>query len=245
MIKYIIYEDDEEITKKYTKIINSYMINKNINYRIIVFNKFDSEIHNIIKNNNDEKIVYLLDIEVSELSGIDLAREIRKNGDWKSQIIMLTAHEEKNYFLLTNRLLTLAFIYKNNLENELVLALDDILKICFNDNILTFRYNSEIFSVFYNDIYYIEKNIHNNSSTVYTKDKKYTIRSSINNLMKIFKSDSRFFKTHRSCIINLDNVCEYNIDFNVIKFKKGEINLVSRNKKKEFIKLLLDKSNIN
>lgn len=245
MIKYIIYEDNGRMASKYIKMINKFMLKKNINYKILVFSNYNKEIENIIRNKSKEKLVYLLDVEVPGLSGVDLAREIRNNGDWQSQLIIITGYEGKKYFLLTNRLLLLTFILKSNINKELMLALDDILKIFYNDSILTFKYNGEIFNIFYNDIYYIEKSLHNNVATIYTKDEKYVIRSSINNLMKTLEEDTRFFKTHRSCIVNLNNVCGYNTDSNVIKFKNKEINLVSRNRKKEFIRLLMDKSNTN
>ena len=245
MIKYIIYEDNKKMANKYIRIINRYMLKRNINYKIIVFDKYNDDMENLIINRNKEKLVYLLDVEVPGLSGIDLAREIRNNGDWQSQLIIITGYEEKKYYLLTNRLLLLTFILKGNLNKELILAFDDILKIFYNDSIFTFKYNSEIFNIFYDDIYYIEKSLHNNVATIYTKEEKYVIRSSINSLMKSLGKDTRFFKSHRSCIVNLNNICSYNIDSNVIKFKNKEINLVSRNRKKEFIKLLLDKGNTN
>ena len=245
MIKFVIYEDDKIIINNYINIINKFMINKDINYKILIFNKYEKNVSNIIENNCNEKRVYLLDVEVPGMTGIELAREIRNCGDWNSQIIILTAYEKKNYFLLTNRLLMLNFILKSELSRELILSLDTIWKIYFRENVLSFKNNGNIFNVFYSDICYIEKNLHSNSSTIYTKNNKYVIRSSINNLLKLLNYDSRFFKTHRSCIINLDNVCLYDMDKNVIKFKNKEINLVSRDKKRKLKDLLMNKSNMN
>ena len=245
MIKFIIYEDDSEIVKNYINIINKYMLKKNVNYKILVFNKYEKAINNIIINNCDGKRIYLLDVEVPGMTGIELAREIRSTGDWSSQIIILTAYEKKDYYLLTNRLLMLSFILKSKLDKDLILSLDTIWKIFFNEKVLSFKYNSEVYNIFYNDIFYIEKNIHNNNSTIYTGNGKYIIRSSIKKLMETLNYDSRFFNSHRSCIINLDNVCEYDINTNVVKFKNRDINLVSRDKKKEFRNRLLENNNIN
>ncbi len=243
MIKFIIYEDDLNNLDNYINIINKYMLNKNITYKILVFNKFEKNLYDILKNTNNEKRIYLLDIEVPGMSGIDLAREIRNNGDWQSQIIIITGYNIRNYYLLTNRILVLTFILKNKLKTELNLSLDTIWKIFFTERVLSFRYNGEIFNIFYNDINYIEKNLYDNSATIFTKNDIYVIRSSINMLMKKLEIDKRFFKSHRSCIINLDNVCCYDINRNVVKFKNNEINLVSRNKKKELEILLLNRCN--
>lgn len=244
MIKFIIYEDDKNAVKKYTNIINKYMLKRNVNYKIFIFNKYEKAISDIIMNDCDGKKIYLLDVEVPGMTGIELAKEIRSNGDWSSQIIILSAYEEKNYYLLTNRLLMFSFILKSKLNKDLILTLDTIRKVFLNDNVLTFKNNSEVYNIFYNDICYIEKNIHNNDATIYTKDSKYVIRSSINKLMEKLNNDVRFFKSHRSCIINIDNVCEYDTENNVVKFKNAEINLVARNKKKEFINKLLEKKTV-
>ena len=242
MIKFIIYEDNDVMAKNYVRIIKKFMFNKHINYKVPIFNEFSDSMMDLIKNNDDYKKVYLLDVEVPKMDGIDLAREIRNRGDWKSQIMIITADDKKDYFLLTNRLMLLNFILKSNLEKELLLSLDAVHKIFFNDMVLSFKYNSEIFNIFYNDIYYIEKNINDNSSTVVTKNNQYTIRNSINALMKKLGDDDRFFKSHRSCIVNVNNILEYDINKNIVKFSNREINLIARNKKRELKKRLLDRN---
>ena len=62
-----------------------------------------------------------------------------------------------------------------------------------------------------------------------------------NKLMKLFDKDYRFFKTHRSCIVNLDNIVSFDISNNIIRFKDKEINLVSRSNKRILKDKLTDK----
>ena len=168
------------------------------------------------------------------MSGLELARKIRNNGDWTSQIIVITTYVEYKNLGFTNRLLMLDFISKfSNINENLKLSLKVALNILNRQSALSFKYNSEIFQILYNDIYYIEKNLNNNDSTIVTKNNTYTIKCSINKLMETLSNDPRFFKSHRSCIINLNNVISFDIDSNIIKFKNKEINLVSRDKKKK------------
>ena len=243
MINYVLYEDNKDNMNEYIKIINKFMLNKSMDYKILTFSKYTNKISKIINKSIDGRKIYILDVEVPGMNGIDLARAIRNSDDWNSQIIIVTAYDKEKYYSLTDRLLMLNFISKYDLANELVLSLNIAWKIFFNDKVLSYKYNSEIFNIFYNDIYYIEKNLHNNDSTIITCDNKYIIRSSINELVKIFSGDNRFFKTHRSCIVNINNIVSYDISSNIIKFKKGEIDLVSRNKKQEFKDLLYDRNN--
>ena len=87
--------------------------------------------------------------------------------------------------------------------------------------------------------------MNNNDSTIVTKDNsKYIINKSINKLMEMFRDEKNFFKTHRSCIVNLDNITCFDIKRNIIKFKSSQINLVSRNRRKELKNRLLNKINI-
>ncbi len=238
MINFILYEDNTDNTRDYISIINKFMLNKNMNYKIHSFDKYTNRIISLINKSIDGRNVFILDVEVPGMNGIDLARLIRSYGDWYSQIIIVTAYDKKKYYSLTSRLLMLDFINKKNLTTELFLCLDVAWKIFFKDKKLSYKYNGEIINIFYNDIYYIEKNIHNNISTIVTGNNEYIIRSSINNIMKVFNSDSRFFKTHRSCIINLDNVCKYDIKNNIVCFRNKSTNLVARDKKKTLKSLL-------
>ena len=123
---------------------------------------------------------------------------------------------------------------KNNVKKELNFSLNVAYNILRRQNSLVFQYNSEIFQILYTDICYIEKNLNNNDSTIVTKDNsKYIINKSINKLMEMFRDEKNFFKTHRSCIVNLDNITCFDIKRNIIKFKSSQINLVSRNRRKE------------
>lgn len=241
MINFIIYEDDKEMSDIYKDIIRKFMGIRNFNYNIHEFRKFDKEIFNKITNYIIGKKIYLLDVEVPGMSGVDFARSIREIGDWFSQIIMITTHEKYKDSGFTNRLLMLDFISKvSDIKRELTISLEIALNILNRQRTLAFKHNSEIFQVLYNDIYYIEKNLYDNNSTIVTRNNTYVINHSINKLTKILNDDPRFFKCHRSCIVNIDKITSFDMSNNIIKFKDKEVNLVSRNKKKELKERLMD-----
>ena len=85
MINYIICTDNDKKIQLYKKIINNYMNNKNYNYKIII--NTGENIKNIVGKN-----IYFLDINES----INLAKEIRYNGDWDSQIIVTLNNNNKS-----------------------------------------------------------------------------------------------------------------------------------------------------
>lgn len=240
MINFIIYEDDEPLRRTYKNVIRNFM--GNLIYDIYDFNKFNKEVYDKIKNIMGKKI-FLLDAEVTGVGGLEIARNIRNSGDWESQIIIITECDRYLDLSFTNRLLLLDFISKfSDIKRALYFSLNIAYNILSNRDTLVFKCGGEIFQLLYNDIYYIEKNLYDNDSTIVTRGDSYIIKSSINKIMEKIGDDPRFFKCHRSCIVNLNNICSFDMNNNIIKFKDTEINLISRDKRKELKdKLLSDK----
>ena len=97
MINFVIYEDKEIVRKSYVKMIHKFMGKSDSAYKIYEFNSYTNKTKEYISNNIGYNI-YILDIEVPGKSGLDLAREIRNTGDWKSQIVIVTSHDDLKNF---------------------------------------------------------------------------------------------------------------------------------------------------
>lgn len=232
MLNFILYEDDENMRILYKKIIRRLLGNKNNHYKIIEFDSYNVATKDELKNTVDNKI-YILDIEVPGKSGLDLAREIRKNGDWQSQIIILTSHEKFDKVGYTNKLLMLDFIHKtSNVENSLSEAILVALDIITSQESLCFIIDKEMYQIPYNQILYIEKELNNNNCVIVTENNKYMIRETIQHLEKELCKNYRFMKTHRSCIVNLNKITSVDLSNNTISFTNKKISLISRNNKK-------------
>lgn len=243
MINFIVYSDNKEMTSIYEKAIHKLMGVRNFNYKLYEFCKYNKEVEKKINYEIIGKKIYILDNEVIKISGLDLAKKIRDKDDWVSRIIIATSNREFNNSSFVSKSLILDFISKySDVSIELNYSIDIAISILNRYATLAFKCNGEIFQVLYGDIYYIEKNLNNNDSTIVTKSNKYIIKYSINKLMDIFDDDPRFFKCHRSCIVNLNNIVSFDLDNNIIKFKNKEINLISRNKKRELKNRLILKS---
>ena len=233
MINFIIYEDDKELREIYVNCILKMIGNSKIAYEIHEFSKYSNASQEIVSKSIGKKI-YILDIEVPGKSGLDYAREIRDNGDWNSPIIVVTAHEATRFDAFNSRTLLLSFISKNNnLKKDLHESLKVAYKISLTNKSLTIKYDGEIYKILYHDILFIEKEINKAECRIVTKDNEMKTTTSITNLMRTLQDDPRFFKTHRGCIINLDNVTGVELVENLIKFKDKETYLLARDKKKE------------
>ena len=245
MINFIIYDSNKKYRQMYISVILKMLGNKNISYEIIEIDKYNNKTLELINNLCGKKI-FILEIDVEGMSGLDLAKLIRNNGDWDSQIIISTEHEKLEYCALTSKLLILDYISKyydclENVKNSIGLA----LKILNKNKSLNFQYKGEIFQLPYKDILFIERNIKLDISIINTKNSKIEVNKTINELELLLKCNSNFFKTHRSCIVNIDNITSFKLDESIINFGNKKTNLITRDNKKELKERLLEKETIN
>ena len=237
MINFIICEDDNSLRKNNKNEIMKFMMNYDIDYKVHEFTGYTKKFEEYAKSDNGFNI-YLLDIITNEGSGIDAARMIReKYDDWVSVIIIITSHQEYKYEALSSRLYLLDFINKldrsdKKLRDDLSIAMKNYDK---RYKTLSYEYNHTYYRIELRQIICIEKEPDSKRCIIKTKSGEEIIPGTLNSVYE--KLDSRFFKTHKSLIVNLDEIKRYEIRKNKLTFKNGEhTHLISRDKKKELIK---------
>lgn len=237
MLKFIVCEDNDIIRKRNISVINKVMFSNNVNYNIYDFASYNEELVKIIKDNSGRK-VYILDIELDNKSGIDIARMIRKN-DWDSFIIISTAHSELFPQVFKDRLMLFDFISKfDDYDNNLAKALVQIVNIYMENKDFVFKIRNEHYKLKYNEILYL----------AFDKNERKTIIKTLNNEYKVSKPlilftnqlTSDFIKVNRSMIINIKNLKNYNVSKKKLIFQNGEILNNIQIDKKELIDYVLD-----
>ena len=160
-------------------------------------------------------------------------------------MIVVTTHEHLKNATFTSRMLMLDFISKfYNCEENLNDAIKVALEIVDNHQSLNFQYNGELVQIPFDDILFIEKNVDDLYSTVVTRTDRYIIKQTISKIEKDLSQDERFFKTHRSCIVNIDKITSVELRECIIHFGHNEVvSLLSRDKKNE-LKALLSKKGV-
>ncbi len=229
MINFIICSSSKKGVHLYKEIIQDFMGDKKREYNIYLY----SDSINI-----SGKKIYFID------NNLAVAKDIRYSGDYDSSIIISFDNNEFDDFdlLRLKKFFALDILFRNNMWiDRLRMYLDIDYKICSKNRSLCFKHGNELFDVLYSDICYIEKNLCNNDSTIVTKNNKYVINMSISKIMDILKKDSRFYKCHRSCIVNINNIVSYDISNNIVKFDNSNISLISRDRKKELENKIVDR----
>lgn len=246
MINFIIYEDEQYYLDLYYAVIQKFMGFSTNQYRVYTYLEYSDEMMKNIKSLVGQNI-YILDIEVKNKSGLDLAREIRTiKKTMNDQIIIVTAHQELVASAYHKKILMMDFISKfDDISNQLLMCLYEVYEIFNNNKYLSFKRDSEIIRIPYNDILFIEKDKVKDCLFIVTAHNKISYNGNITKLEDILKDDRRFFKTHRSCIVNVFKITKIEPSVPAIYFKNKYTNCLSRDKRKELEEMCIVGGNKN
>ena len=151
MFDIVVCSMNNDLMDKNIKVINSVLMNFDLDYHIFTFNGCCQKLIDII--NDYKKKIYIIDID----DNLDIAFKIREN-DFRSIIILISSHNFVDNELLNERLMILDYvrnskIFLDRLKQDICLS----MKIMLKGNIFTFMYNHVLYRIPYEDINYIEK----------------------------------------------------------------------------------------
>jgi len=231
MIDFVIVEDNLKHRDNIKEIVVSFMMSNKLEFNIITFDDLSKKLTNYIKTSSTEKI-YFIDLELPSADGIDIARLIRYTAnDWKSPIIIYTAHTDLAFEVYKQRLQILDFIGKEENDTKIIIeALNICLKMLNKFNVYRYTYKNIEYCISYDNINYVQRE--ERRTAIVTKKKTYYQNISINMISKILPSG--FIPSTKGTLLNMNNVKE--IDWNecLVYFKDGSSDyVVSKSHKKE------------
>ena len=164
--------------------------------------------------------IYILDIQVKNKTGIEMAKIIRKN-DIESMIIFFTAYYNKYLKeIIKSRFMFLDFINKeDDYKKELKIALVSVIKNINKKNIIRFRSQNIIYTINVNDILYITRN-KDRKCIIKTDYTEYEVNKNLKDLYNLL--DSRFSYSHRACIVNEERIVLHDKKNKIITFDNGD-----------------------
>ena len=231
MVNFVIVEDNAFHRKRISKSIFTKMMENKIDFKIHEFNDYNDKLFNYIKN--DEKdTIYILDLELPNGDGIEIARQIRNiYNNWISPIIIITAHTSLYYEIYKQRLQVLDFIGKcDNIEKNLNENVDICLKMLNKEKVYRYTYKGIDYTINLTQIDYIQR--YGRQTKIVTKNKTYYQNISIVDIKKSLPD--YFINSSKGILLNMKNVEK--IDWNKLKvyFKDNTSDyLVSKTHKKE------------
>lgn len=239
-MKSIIVEDEFPAREELKYFINNFS-------NIDILAEFDNglDVLKFIQNNFVD--VIFLDINIPQLDGMLLAKTINQF-KYKPKIVFITAYKE--HAVDAFELDAFDYVLKPYSDDRIKSTLKKLEKIEIkNDEVintntttsgnLTLWKENKLVVVNIEEIYYCEAR--ERETLVYTKDGQYIYKTSMTEFEKKLTSE-KFFKTHRSYIVNINKIKEIIPWFNsTYKLKLSGIEndiYVSRSKIKEFKKLM-------
>lgn len=232
MLNVIICEDNENQRKRISKFIENSIMIENLDMEILLSTGKPDEIIDYLKK-NEVSGLYFLDIDLqSDINGIKLAETIREY-DPRGFIVFITTHAEMSY---------LTFIYKVEAMDYIIKDNPEIIKERIHQCILNAhrKYSSKatemqknfiikvedrIISIEYNKILFFETSNIIHKVILHAVDRQIEFYSKMKEVEK--KLDSRFYRCHRSFLVNKDNIKEIDTRNRVIHMINGQECLIA------------------
>lgn len=209
-MQFVICDDNAENLKELEKLFLRYSSKyQNLSFGLDKFSDAALLLHKI--RHEKPADIYILDIVMSWISGIDLGREIRKRSR-ESMIIYITVSED--FALEAYDVLAIRYLVKPVDENRFFEALDYALAHmqAKNNSVFPVKTKNGLESVPYHEIAYIENSsrkldVHLTDGSSITS---IYIRRSFEEEIKELLQGGNFLCVHKSFLVNLNHVRKLN-----------------------------------
>jgi DNA-binding LytR/AlgR family response regulator len=193
---------------------------------------FDSE-HHFIKECMKERFhLVLLDIDMPDISGMDIAKLM--NGMIVRPILVFVTNQEALVYD-TFQFQPLAFIRKSHFDEEIeTVIVRSFEKLREAKSTYSFRYEAKMLHVKLNDIMYFEAN--QNYLQLYTGDQVFRIRDTLINVEREL-SGKGFLRIHKGFLVNQEAVYQMSGDEVVLNNKV--VLPIGRTNREQIKKLLM------
>lgn len=229
-MEFVLCDDEKQFRIQVKNIIDKLLMKSNDEYFVKQFDKYDKEFEKVVKTRKPK--IYILDIEIKDsISGIDIARKIRKN-DWESIIILVTSHNELGFQALKAQIMLLDFISKyDDCEKNLESTLRKAMSLVNMKKTIKFETAGISYVIHIDDILYIEKDTVERKCIIKTTYNEIPVNKTLSSIAN--ELGDKFYLSHRSCLVNTLNISKIDWRNNIIHFRGGSsIDLISRDKRK-------------
>lgn len=232
MLKIYICEDIEVQRDKIQQVVENIVLMEDLDMELSCVSDDPHRILEKVKA-TEEVGIYFLDIELgADMTGLTLAQEIRKY-DPRGFIVFITTHSEMSYMTFIYKLEALDFILKDAPEElgkrvcECILKANQRFASVKNKVQANFsvKVNEKVFTVDYDEILFFETSPNVHKIILHCKNRQMEFLGKIKEIEK--EVDERFYRCHRSFLVNKDNIREIDFQKRVIYMVNGDECLIS------------------
>lgn len=222
-----IVDDEENQLTDISQKVKSYLQKRDISFQVFIYRSGEE----LLSTNQSFDLIFL-DIQMDGITGMETAKQLRVKGI-KSFIVFVTISKE--YVYEAFEVEASDYLLKPINDIRFKNMMDRISKRlkAKNKNLIISSKGHAFKSILLSDILYCEAVNHK----IHINTKTTVFKNSFKIAELEAKLDERFFKCHRSYLINLEYVCGY--EEGLALLTNGEKIPVSRLRMKEFSKKML------
>ena len=197
-MKIVICEDEEVFSKQLIEYINEWAIEKSIFVEIFTYKSAEKFLYEW-EDTEDYDIIFL-DIKMSKLSGMDLAKLIRKTNN---DIPIVFTTNMKEYVVKGYSVSAMQFLLKPVKKEDCFNCLNRVRQDNKIKNYYILNDIEKTVKIPTSDIIYVE--MYSHIATMVTINQKYEFRKTMSQIL-LDLNDKLFLKCHKSFIINIRHV---------------------------------------
>lgn len=227
MLRIFVCEDNKEQREKFSKIIEDVILIEDYDMELTLSTESPDELIDYI-GKNDGSGLYFLDIDLkASVNGIELAAKIREH-DPRGFIVFVTTHAEMSYLTFIYKVEAMDYIIKDNYTN-----IKERIHQCIEDankkyssktndlqKVFTIKVDDKIINMEYNKILFFETSPTIHKVIVHALDRQIEFYAKMKDIEE--KLDQRFYRCHKSYIVNKDNIKDIDLSNRCIHMVNGE-----------------------
>ncbi len=232
LLKVFICEDNNEQRKRFTKLIEDIIIIENFDMEVALSTEDPHTIIDHLKNHEISGL-YFLDVDLkSNINGIKLGETIREY-DPRGFIVFITTHAEMSYLTFIYKVEAMDYIIKDNYntikERIHQCIINANKKYCLKSDAtgknFIIKIRDKIISVQYSKILFFETSSIIHKIVLHATNRQVEFYAKMKDIEN--NLDDRFYRCHKSFLVNKDNIKEIDIPNRTIHMNNGEECLVS------------------
>ena len=193
-----ILEDQPTEAERLKSLLNQWSLQTNCELEISEYCSGEDFFDKNSKTTYQSFSVFFLDIQMKEMNGLEVAKELRKEG-YQGAVIFLTAFRE--YVFHGYEVHAMNYLLKPVKKKPLFLCLDEIAKDLSGNSYL-YRNKQDIISIPYKDILCFSSSLH--YIDILTVSDHFCQYATLNNIIEYLPQE--FIRTHKSCIVNMAHI---------------------------------------
>ena len=250
MLQVYILEDDEQQRQNYQRLIESYIFIEGLDMQVDLATCSPEALLAKVSTQPDLRGLFFLDIELvnSDLDGLQVAERIRNQLNF-AEIVFVTTHSEMAFLTFERKVEPLDYVLKDKGHDEVSKNIRDDIRVAYHrytnhvftsEQHFSYQIGSRVYEVPMSKLIYI--------ATVTGQPGKIEVHYENGmveypyNLNQLEVKYPKLFRCHKSFLINLDQVQQYDDKTRIVIMRDGSQCEVSYRKEHGMRQALLNNS---